>query len=195
MARDYNLKSRLPTDGQRLPEYARDEAWIRTFLRAAQVGHAASVWDDQPFVTPTSFWYDEANHRIVFHSNIAGRMRANLERNPKVCFEASEMGRLLPSNIALEFSLQYRSVMVFGTTRILESEEEKRAALYGLIRKYFPTMEAGREYRPITDKELKRTSVYELKIESWSGKENWKERADQSDEWPALEERRFEAIG
>ena len=192
MPRDYNLTAQPPTAGQRLPEYARDEAWMRAFLRAAQIGRVATLWDDQPFVTPSTFWYDEANRRIIFHSNLAGRVRANLERNPKVCLEASEVGRLLPSNVALEFSLQYRSVMVFGTVRILESDEEMRAALTGLLEKYFPEMEAGREYRPITEKELKRTSVYELKIESWSGKENWNERADQSDEWPALDEKWFE---
>jgi nitroimidazol reductase NimA-like FMN-containing flavoprotein (pyridoxamine 5'-phosphate oxidase superfamily) len=191
MTRDYSLNSKSPTEGQRLPEHTRDEEWTRVFLRGAQAGRVASSWDDQPFVTPTSFWYDEADHRIIFHSNLAGRMRANVERNPKVCFETSEMGRLLPANTAFEFSLQYRSVMAFGTIRILESDEEKRAALYGLIRKYFPDMEAGREYRPITEKELKRTTVYELKIESMSGKENWKERAEQSDEWPALEEKWF----
>jgi len=73
----------------------------------------------------------------------------------------------------------------------LEADEEQRAALYGLLKKYFPEMEPGREYRPITAKELKRTSVYELKIESWSGKENWEERADQSDEWPALDGKWF----
>jgi len=192
MPRDYNLTAQPPTAGQRLPEYARDEEWMRAFLRAAQIGRVATLWDDQPFVTPSTFWYDEANRRIIFHSNLAGRVRANLERNPKVCLEASEVGRLLPSNVALEFSLQYRSVMVFGTVRILESDEEMRAALTGLLEKYFPEMEAGREYRPITEKELKRTSVYELKIESWSGKENWNERADQSDEWPALDEKWFE---
>jgi len=192
VTRDYSLASQPPTAGQRLPEYARDEEWMRAFLRAAQIGRVATLWDDQPFVTPTTFWYDEANRRIIFHSNLAGRVRANLERNPKVCLEASEMGRLLPSNVALEFSVQYRSVMVFGTVRILESDEEKRAALTGLLEKYFPAMQAGREYRPITDNELKRTSVYELKIESWSGKENWNERADQSDEWPALDEKWFE---
>ncbi len=191
MPRNYDLASRPPTAGQRRPEHTRDEEWVRAFLRVADVGHLASAWDDQPFVIPTSFWFDEANHRIVFHSNLAGRMRANLERNPKACLEASEMGRLLPSNLALEFSLQYRSVMVFGTVRVLESDEEQSAALYGLLKKYFPEMEPGREYRPITAKELKRTSVYELKIESWSGKENWEERADQSDEWPALDEKWF----
>lgn len=191
MTRDYDLTSQPPTANQRLPETTRDEEWMRGFLRVAQVGRVATSWDDQPFVTPTMFWFDEANQRVIFHSNLAGRIRANLERNPKVCLEASEMGRLLPSNVALEFSVQYRSVMVFGTVRILEADEEKRAALVGLLQKYFPEMEAGREYRPITDKELKRTSVYELRIESWSGKENWNEHAEQSDEWPALDERFF----
>jgi len=176
---------------QRLPEYTRDDNWIRAFLREAKVGHIASSWDDQPFLNPSTFWFDEANHRIIFHSNITGRVRANIERNPKVCLEASELGKLLPSNIALEFSLQYRSVMVFGKAHILDEADQKREALYGLIKKYFPQMEAGKEYRPITDVELKRTSVYAIEIESWSGKENWKERADQSDEWAALEEEWF----
>ena len=51
-------------------------------------------------------------------------------------------------------------------------------------------MEAGEEYRPITDKELATTSVYAIKIESWSGKENWPESAEQSDLWPALGEKK-----
>lgn len=187
-----NYENQPPTAFQRLPEYARDDDWIRAFLREAKVGHIASARGGQPFLNPSTFWYDEAQQRIIFHSNIAGRVRANLERNPKVCLEASEMGKLLPSNIALEFSLQYRSVLVFGTARILEDPTEKRAALYGLVKKYFPEMEAGREYRPITDKELKRTTVYAIEIESWSGKENWKDNADQSDEWPALDEKWFD---
>ena len=129
---------------------------------------------------------------MIFHSNIAGRVRSNIEANPKVCLEASELGRMLPSNVALEFSLQYRSVIVFGTARILEDFQQKREALYGLIKKYFPDMTAGKEYREITEKELLATSVYAIEIEAWSGKENWKDRADQSEEWPALDEHWFE---
>ena len=192
MPRDHNLAKRPPTAHQRLPEYKRGDEWIRAFLHTARVGHIATLWEDQPFVTPTTFWYDEPRQRVIFHSNLVGRVRANAERSPRVCLEASDLGKLLPSNVALEFSLQFRSVMVFGTVHILESDDEKREALYGLLGKYFPTMAAGKEYRPITDKELKRTSVYEIKIESWSGKENWKDKADQSDEWPALDEKWFE---
>jgi uncharacterized protein len=190
MPRDYQNES--PTARQRLPEYQRDDEWIRAFLREARVGHIASARDGQPFLNPSMFWFDEANHQIIFHSNVAGRIRSNIEGNPKVCFEASELGKLLPANVALEFSLQFRSAIVFGSARVVNDPEEARRVMYSLIHKYFPTMTAGREFREITDKELKRTSVYAIQIEEWSGKENWKARADQSDEWPALDEKWFQ---
>src|SRR5215208_4573120 len=112
MPRDYQNES--PTAFQRLPEYEREDEWIRAFLSQAKIGHIASAWDQQPFINPTTFWFDEANQQIVFHSNVAGRIRSTIENNSRVCFEASELGKMLPSNIALEFSLQFRSVIVFG---------------------------------------------------------------------------------
>lgn len=192
MSYDYSLDKNPPTAHQRLPKYARDDDWIREFLHRGQIAHIASLWDAQPFITPSIYFYDEAGQRLIFHSNISGRIRANIERQPRVCVEVSELGRFLPSNVALEFSLQYRCVVIFGTARIIEDEQEQRQVLQELIAKYFSKMEPGKDYRPTTDNELKRTSVYEIKIESWSGKENWKDRAAQSDEWPALDEKWFE---
>jgi nitroimidazol reductase NimA-like FMN-containing flavoprotein (pyridoxamine 5'-phosphate oxidase superfamily) len=190
MSKNYDLTT-TPANEQRLPEFARDDEWVRDFLRRTQIGHIATNWGDQPFITPTTFWYNEARHEIIFHSNVVGRVRANAERYPRVCFEASEAGELLPSNVALEFSIQYASAIVFGTIQIIKDEEEKRRALYGLVGKYFPNMAAGEEYRPITDGELARTSVYAIVVESWSGKENWPERAIQSEEWPPLDDKWF----
>lgn len=178
----YSLDT-MPANQQRLPAYQMDDDWIIAFLHRAQIGHIATHWDEQPFITPSTYWYNEAKQEIYFHSNITGRVRANCERYPEVCFEASEFGKFLPSNIALEFSLQYESVIVFGKIRILEQSDEKEQALYGLIAKYFPDMLAGKDYRPITEKELKHTSVYAIKIKSWSGKRNWAESAEQSQEW------------
>ena len=190
MPRSYDNHS--PIAFQRRPHLTRDDDWIRAFLKEVKVAHIATSSDGQPFVNPTTFWYDEENHQIVFHSNVAGRVRSNIESNPQVSLEASELGRLLPSNVALEFSLQFRSVVIFGAARLISDPVEARRLLYGLIGKYFPNMRAGKEFREITDKELRATSIYALKIESWSGKENWAERADQSDEWPTLDEKWFE---
>ena len=190
MSRTY--QNQPPTAFQRRPHLTKNDDWARAFLKQAQVGHIATSMDGQPFINPTTFWYDEANHQIVFHSNVAGRVRSNIESNPKVSLEASELGRLLPSNVALEFSLQFRSVVVFGTARIVTDQAEAQRLLYGLIGKYFPKMTAGKEYREITEKELRATSIYVIQIESWSGKENWADRADQSDEWAPLDDKWFE---
>jgi nitroimidazol reductase NimA-like FMN-containing flavoprotein (pyridoxamine 5'-phosphate oxidase superfamily) len=190
MPKDYRLE-KTPANQQRRPQYARDDAWTRAFLLRAQVAYVATHWDEQPFLTPTLYWYDPDQQKIFFHSNRLGRLRTNSERHTQVCLAVSEFGKLLPSNIALEFSIQYASVIVFGRLRILTESDEKRFALEGLIQKYFPHLSAGREYRPITAAELLRTTVYALEIDSWSGKENWANKAVQGDEWPPLQEEFF----
>jgi len=190
MSREYIGQN--PTAFQRRPHLTKDDTWIHENINSFKVGHVATSVDGQPFVNTSTFWYDEAEHQIVFHSNLAGRIRSNIEYNPKVSFEASVLGQMLPSNVALEFSLQYRSVVAFGTARVVTDPDEMRRLLYGLIKKYFPEMKVGQEYREITEKELQATSVYAIKIEEWSGKENWEERADQSDEWQPLDEKWFE---
>jgi uncharacterized protein len=181
-----NYQPAIPTQYQRIPSHTRDDAWIKQFLKSAVIGHLAHNQDDQPFVTPTNFWFDEDGHRIIFHSNIAGRMRENLLNNPKVCLETSEYGRFLPANTALEFGVQYRSVMVYGKVRILEDKQEIMDVLYSLLKKYFPDMSPGKQFRPITDQELSRTTVYSLVIDAWSGKENWEEEADELPDWTPL---------
>ena len=191
MTRNYNLES-TPANAIKRSEYACDDDWITQFLHTAQIGHVATRWNEQPFITPTNFWYDPERHEIYLHTNITGRLRANSEHFPQVCFAASRMGKLLPSNIALEFGVQYESVVAFGHIHLLEMDDDKRRALYGLIEKYFPGMQPGKHYRLITDKELKRTSVYAIAIESWSGKRNWSERAEQSTEFPLLGKERFD---
>jgi nitroimidazol reductase NimA-like FMN-containing flavoprotein (pyridoxamine 5'-phosphate oxidase superfamily) len=175
----------------RHPEYARDEEWIIQFLNEAQVGRIATRAENQPYITSTLFWYSPDQHEIYFHSNITGQVRSNAEGYPEVCFETSRGGKLLPSNLALEFSMQYESVIAFGKVRVVEDEADKKKILYGLIDKYFPGMEPGEHYRPITEIELKRTSVYAITIEKWSGKYHWPDQADQGDEWPPLGEQWF----
>ena len=171
-----------------------DDEWNAKFLNKIRVGHISTRDGNQPFINPTSFWYSKEDHEIYFHSNAVGRMRFNAENNPETCFECYRSGRLLPSNLALEGSFQYECVIAFGRIRVIKDIDEKRDVLNELLQKYFGEMKSGEDYRPITDNELKRTSVYGIKIESWSGIRNWEERADQAEnnEWPDLDPKWFE---
>ncbi len=148
----------------------KDQSEIRAFLRESRFGFIATVSENQPFIHPNLFWYDEKNERIYFHTALKGRARSNIETNPKICFSAATMGRLLPAETAIEFSNEYVSVTVFGNARITDDASEQRYGLQGLLDKYFPQLKPGDDYSPITDTELQQTSVFAMEIEAWSGK-------------------------
>ena len=169
------------------------DEWIIKFLHKTKVGHISTVNEKQPFINPTSFWYSEKNHEIYFHSNAYGRMRYNVKNSSEACFECFKSGRLLPSNLALEVSFQYECVIAFGKIRLVGLVSEKRSILNGLLDKYFGEMKSGKDYRPITNEELNQTSVYGIKIDSWSGKKNWEMKAEQAEEneWPDLDPKCF----
>ena len=190
---NYNPNNR-PINQSRRPKLDMDDEWNAKFLNKIKVGHISTRDGNQPFINPTSFWYSKEDHEIYFHSNAVGRMRFNAENNPETCFECYRSGRLLPSNLALEVSFQYECVFAFGRIRVIEDIDEKRVVLNELVQKFFGEMRSGEDYRPITNNELKRTSVYGIKIESWSGIRNWEERADQAEdnEWPDLDPKWFE---
>lgn len=167
---------REATQVRRADRAVEDEAWMRAFLHSAAVGTLATLHGDQPFLNTNLFVYDESSHSIILHTARVGRTRANIEQQNKVCFSVMELGRLLPAPEALEFSAEYAGLIAFGSMQIVSDESEAIAALQLLLDKYAPHLRAGRDYRPPVPEELSRTSVFRIRIESWSAK---KKEADE----------------
>ena len=150
----------------------REEAWVRAFLHAAPMGFLATVGEEgQPFLNSNLFVYDEARRCLYLHTHRTGRTRDNVAGHDRVAFSAAAMGRLLPAPEALEFSVEYAAVVVFGRGTIVEDVEEARHGLRVLLEKYAPHLRYGEDYRATTDEELRRTAVYRIDIEAWSGKQ------------------------
>lgn len=149
-----------------------DDAWIEAALRDALVGRLATVHDGRPFLNANLFVYDADRRAIYLHTARRGRTRDNVEaaHPAPACFEISEMGRILPAEEALEFSVEYAGVVVFGDIAIVDDEGEAERALQALLDKAAPHLRPGRDYRAIQPDELRRTSVYRLDVRSWSGK-------------------------
>ena len=148
-----------------------DEDWIRDFLKRAMFGTLATVRDGQPFVNMNIFVYDETANALYLHTARAGRTRSNVEADGRVCFSVGEMGRLLPADTAMHFSVEYAGVVVFGRARVVSDDAEAERALQQLLDKYAPHLRPGRDYRPIQPEELGVTAVYRIDIEEWSGKQ------------------------
>jgi hypothetical protein len=71
----------------------------------------------------------------------------------------------------MEVGVEYASVVVFGKVEILTEADQTRHGLQLLLDRFFPHLKPGIDYREILPQELDITSVYRIKIDSWSGKE------------------------
>lgn len=145
-----------------------DTAEIHTLLAHADLGFLAIVAGNQPLATPYSFWFD--GEHIYFHGAKKGQSKEIMQQNPRVCFTVAERGRYLPAKRAMDFSVEYASVMVFGRGRMVTTKDEQIYALQGLMDKYFPHLKSEQDYAPIIEKDLRPTGVYAVDIESMSGK-------------------------
>jgi len=168
MARDY-LNDPVTTV-RRDDRAVTDETWFKHFLKTASVGTLATIHDGQPFLNQNLFVYDDQTNALYIHTARKGRTRANIEQYQKVSFAIMEMGRLLPADEALEFSVEYAGVVIFGTSSIIEDDAEATRVLQLMLDKYAPHLSAGSDYRPPVPAELKRTSVFKVTIDDWSAK-------------------------
>lgn len=161
-----------PRSALRRRDRGKEDAWVAAFLDRAPYGFLATVGEGgQPFLNSNLFVYDPGRHCIYIHTHRTGRTRDNMGAHQKVAFGLAAMGRLLPAPEALEFSLEYAGVTVFGQGHVVDDPEEAREALQRLLDKYAPHLRPGTDYRATTDEELTRTAVYRVDIQAWSGKQ------------------------
>jgi nitroimidazol reductase NimA-like FMN-containing flavoprotein (pyridoxamine 5'-phosphate oxidase superfamily) len=147
-----------------------DDTWIVEFLARTPWGVLATSYEGQPFTNANLFVYEQVSHSLFMHTAREGRTRFNIEANPRVCLSVSEMGRLLPADTAMEFSVEYQSVVIFGQASVIAEDGEAARGMQLLLDKYIPHLRPVSDYRPIQAKELALTAVFRVDIESWSAK-------------------------
>lgn len=147
-----------------------DQDWITDLVTRCAYGTLGTVYKGQPYVTPVTYMFNPGSHSIFFHGAKSGRLRANLHFNNRVSFSLVEVGEVFSHDEASEFNIEYNSVTIFGQAYLLEDKEIVRSALETLLNKYAPHMLAGIDYQEIQEKEVIQTSVYQIKIQDWSGK-------------------------
>jgi nitroimidazol reductase NimA-like FMN-containing flavoprotein (pyridoxamine 5'-phosphate oxidase superfamily) len=130
------------------------------------VCHVGFVSDGQPFVIPTA--YGRAGDELYLHGARASRMLKTLGAGADVCVTVTLIDGLVLARSAFHHSINYRSVVVFGRARVVESEEEKTHALHA----FTDHVMRGRwaEARPPTSQELAATLVLALPLAEASAK-------------------------
>jgi uncharacterized protein len=144
--------------------YDRNEAY--KILDEGFICHVGFAVEGQPFVIPTS--YGRKGDDLYIHGSAASRMLRNLDQGIPVCVTVTLLDGLVLARSIFNHSMNYRSVVVLGTARLVSDPAEKLAALHALSDHILP----GRweEIRQPSDKELRATSALRLPIEELSAK-------------------------
>ena len=149
--------------------------WQHRLLAMTAYGTLATVHEGQPVIHGNIFWHDPAANAIYLHQARVGRLRAVVDLGPApATFMASDIGRVVPNYTPLEFSVEYASVIAYGTIAAVSDLDEARSALEGLMTKYAPQLEAGRDYDPMPISDIRQTTVLRLAINELVGKHNVK---------------------
>ena len=152
--------ARLPKRG------AYDRETIYKILDEAFVCHVGFVVDGQPYVIPTNF--GRAGNTLYLHGSAASRMLRMLTEGVPVCVTVTLVDGLVLARSAFHHSVNYRSVVVLGTAKLVNDPAEKMEAL----RLFTEHIMKGRwnEIRSPNEQELKATSVLALPLEEASAK-------------------------
>lgn len=145
---------------------AYDRETVYGVLDAGLLCHVGYVVDGQPYVTPTCYWRE--GDRLYWHGSSASRMLRTLEAGVPVCLTVSMLDGLVLARSGFHSSINYRSVMAYGTARTVSDADEKLAALVAFSERLTPGRWDG--LRAATEQELKATTVMAMTIDEASAK-------------------------
>jgi len=118
-----SVGSTARTRVHRLPERAVSEVQaLHDILDAGLVAHVSVVTDGQPYVVPVG--YARRGDEVVFHGSSASRLFRTLSTGQSMCFTVTLLDGLVLARSAFNSSMNYRSVMVLGSPRLLTGDEE-----------------------------------------------------------------------
>ncbi len=164
---------------RRIPDRGNyDLETVNEILDAGFLCHVGFTIDDQAFVIPTL--YGRSDDQLYLHGAPASRMLKTLAGGIPVCLTVTHVDGLVLARSAFHHSINYRSVVVFGTATEVSGDEKERGLLV-----ISEQVLKGRwdESRTPTEKELQATSVLKLQIDSASAKVRTGGPVDEDDDY------------
>jgi uncharacterized protein len=159
-----------------------DKATVHAILDAALIAHIAYVIDGRPYCTATAFWR-EGEH-LYWHGSSASQMIKAEKPGLPVCVTVSHIDALVQARSGFHHSVNYRSVMAWGSAHAITDTQEKLRLMDNFIERIFP----GRSklIRQPNAQELKATTLIGMEIETASGKIRDKHVADDEQDYAAV---------
>lgn len=147
-----------------MPGQKMDLEGMVALLESQSIGRLGMDNNGRPYIVPLHYLYETG--KIYFHSRKDGLKISCLLANPQVCFEVDELISIRSGAIACDFSTKYRSVLAFGTARIMEESAEKAAVTNRLVEKYA----RGNNFKTPSQEALAKVAIVEISVTGMTGK-------------------------
>jgi uncharacterized protein len=155
------------TSVKRKPQRAAyDRATIDKILDEGLICHVGFSADGQTFVLPTI--HARVGDRVFLHGSPASRLLQTLAAGTEACLAVTIVDGLVLARSAMHHSMNYRSVVLFGTASVVEDDAEKLQVLKALTDHIVP----GRwsDVRAPSEQELRQTLLLGIPIDEASAK-------------------------
>jgi nitroimidazol reductase NimA-like FMN-containing flavoprotein (pyridoxamine 5'-phosphate oxidase superfamily) len=150
---------------RRLPERgSKDLQLACEIIDQALICHVGFTLDDQTYVVPMALGRD--GDSILLHGSVVSRLMKNLAQGLPCCVTVTHLDGLVLARSSFNSSMNYRTLMVFGSATLITDEEEKNRGMDVLIEHLAPGRLA--DLRPSTRKELNATTLLSLPLETFS---------------------------
>lgn len=144
-----------------------DRASVHAIIDEARMCHVGIVEPDgQPVVIPQL--HVRVGEHLYLHGSRGSRLLKYLESGKKACVTMTILDGLVLARSAFHHSMNYRSVVMFGSGRAVEDASEKAAVFDALVEKVLPGRSA--DARRPTDRESQATALVAIPIELASAK-------------------------
>jgi uncharacterized protein len=164
------MPSPTPTPRTRLrrkPDRGRyDRQTIHSILDEALIAHLGFALDGQPYVIPTL--HARIGDLVYFHGSAASRTIRALSSGAPACLTVTLLDGIVLARSLAHHSVNYRSVVVLGQARPVESVSEREQAMRAFTERLLPGRFA--EVRAPTEREIRAIGVLSLPIEEASAK-------------------------
>ncbi len=143
-----------------------DRSLVHDILDEGLLCHVGFSAEGSTFVVPMV--HARIGDSLYLHGATGNRMLRHLAQGAEVCVSVTLLDAIVLARSALHQSMNFRSVMLFGTTTRVDRNDEKQRVTTALLEQIVPGRSA--HARPPTAEELRAVLMLRLPIDEGSAK-------------------------
>lgn len=167
------------TLGRKADRGSYDRATVHSILDEAFLCHVATQIDGDPVCLPMV--YARVEDALILHGSVGNRVLRVLRDGARVCVTVSLVDAVVLGRSAFRSSVNYRSVVIYGTAQEIQGTDAKRESMRAVVNHVIP--HRFDDVRPPRESELAQITVLELPLVEVSAKLRSGPPADEEEDY------------